>query len=91
MLKPSTSSLAGTNARPWCYLGPESTVSYQKFYQRAKLNSRWVVSNKFWTSSGITAGIDMAAAFVRYLVEQHIGEERAKEVSDAILGATEVT
>ena len=53
--------------------------------------SRWVVSNKFWTSSGVTAGIDMAAAFVRYWVEQHVGAEDAKRISDDILGVTEVT
>lgn len=55
---------------------------------------RWVISNRFWTSSGITAGIDMAAAFVRYWVELHLEEgdrDRAKAVSDEILGVAEVT
>lgn len=55
---------------------------------------RWVVSNRFWTSSGITAGIDMASAFVRYWVELHLQDgdkDKAKEVSDAILGVAEVT
>lgn len=61
---------------------------------------RWVVSGKFWTSSGITAGIDMAAAFVRYWVDLHLlpdqreggdKEKRVKEVSDEILGVAEVT
>jgi hypothetical protein len=49
-----------------------------------------VVSNKFWTSSGVTAGIDMAAAFVRYWVELHIGPEEGKAISDDLLGVTEV-
>lgn len=52
---------------------------------------RWVVSNKFWTASGVTAGIDMAAAFVRYWVEKHVGEAKAKGVADEILGVTEVS
>jgi hypothetical protein len=33
----------------------------------------------------------MAAAFVRYWVEKHIGAEHAKTISDDILGVTEVT
>ena len=53
--------------------------------------SRWVVSNKLWTSSGVTAGIDMSAAFVRYWVQEHVGAEDAKTISDDILGVTEVT
>jgi transcriptional regulator GlxA family with amidase domain len=48
------------------------------------------VSNKYWTSSGITAGIDMAAAFVRYWVELHVGAEEGKAISDDLLGVTEV-
>ena len=49
-----------------------------------------MVSNKFWTSSGVTAGIDMAAAFVRHWIELHVGSEEAKVISDDLLGVTEV-
>ena len=49
-----------------------------------------MVSNRFWTSSGVTAGIDMAAAFVRYWVELHVGPEEGKTISDDLLGVTEV-
>ena len=55
-----------------------------------KLTPRWVVSNKFWTSSGVTAGLDMAAAFVRYWVELHVGADEGKKISDDLLGVTEV-
>jgi hypothetical protein len=51
---------------------------------------RWVISDKFWTASGVTAGIDMASAFLRYLIELQVGKEKAKEVGDSILGVTEV-
>jgi transcriptional regulator GlxA family with amidase domain len=73
-------------------LGSKSKVSYHfsaGYHQADDL--RWVVSNKFWTASGVTAGIDMAAAFVRYWVEKHVGEAKAKGVADEILGVTEVS
>ncbi|KIJ52507.1 hypothetical protein M422DRAFT_58665 [Sphaerobolus stellatus SS14] len=42
--------------------------------------ARWVVDGKFWTSSGVTAGMDMANAFVQHLV----GEEIAKSIRGII-------
>ncbi|KAI5895404.1 class I glutamine amidotransferase-like protein [Schizophyllum commune H4-8] len=38
--------------------------------------ARWVVDGKFWTSSGVTAGMDMANAFVAQLA----GEPAAKTI-----------
>ncbi|KAL1733955.1 class I glutamine amidotransferase-like protein [Schizophyllum commune] len=38
--------------------------------------ARWVVDGKFWTSSGVTAGMDMANAFVAQLA----GEPAAKMI-----------
>lgn len=32
----------------------------------------------------------MAAAFVKYWVELHVGEEEGKRISDDLLGVTEV-
>jgi transcriptional regulator GlxA family with amidase domain len=71
-------------------MGPKSKVSLPVCVRRDKLKGRWVVSNKFWTSSGITAGIDMAAAFLKYWVELHVGPEDGKAISDDLLGVTEV-
>lgn len=71
-------------------MGPKSKVSSPLPSTRDKLKDRWVVSNKFWTSSGVTAGIDMAAAFVRYWIELHVGAEEGKVISDDLLGVTEV-
>lgn len=39
--------------------------------------ARWVVDGKYYTSSGVTAGIDMALAFV----SDEIGHEAAKKIS----------
>ncbi|KAI0072434.1 class I glutamine amidotransferase-like protein [Panus rudis PR-1116 ss-1] len=41
--------------------------------------ARWVVDGKFWTASGVTAGIDMANAFI----EHTMGKDFAKIVRDA--------
>ncbi|KAH8073011.1 class I glutamine amidotransferase-like protein [Cristinia sonorae] len=38
--------------------------------------ARWVVDGNYWTSSGVTAGIDMANAFLTHL----IGEEPANQI-----------
>ena len=38
----------------------------------------------------MTAGIDMAAAFVRHWIELHVGSEEGKVISDDLLGVTEV-
>ncbi|KZP14564.1 class I glutamine amidotransferase-like protein [Athelia psychrophila] len=45
--------------------------------------ARWVVDEKFWTSSGLSAGSDMALAFVEHLT--------SPEISRAIRGNVEVT
>ncbi|KAL1695495.1 class I glutamine amidotransferase-like protein [Schizophyllum commune] len=42
--------------------------------------ARWVVDGKFWTASGVSAGMDMANA----LVKQLIGEEGARLVANDI-------
>jgi putative intracellular protease/amidase len=42
--------------------------------------ARWVVDGKFYTSSGVTAGIDMALGFV----EETIGAETARKISRSI-------
>jgi transcriptional regulator GlxA family with amidase domain len=42
--------------------------------------SRWVVDGKFWTSSGITAGIDMALGFVA----DKIRPEVARKIAGAL-------
>ena len=41
-------------------------------------NARWVVDGKFYTSSGVSAGIDMALAFVRDTEGQEVAEEFAR-------------
>ena len=51
---------------------------------------RWVVDGKFWTSSGVTAGIDMAVAVVQHFISQHIKDEKqAKDTGDTIMGILE--
>ncbi len=42
-----------------------------------KEKARWVADKKFYTSSGISAGIDMSLGFVY----DRFGEEKAKEIS----------
>ncbi|KAJ7652527.1 class I glutamine amidotransferase-like protein [Mycena polygramma] len=37
--------------------------------------ARWVVDGKFWTSSGVTAGSDMALAFVEHLTSAKIARQ----------------
>jgi putative intracellular protease/amidase len=45
-----------------------------------KNKARWVVDGKYYTSSGVTAGIDMALGFV----SDKLGYQAAKTISDAI-------
>jgi transcriptional regulator GlxA family with amidase domain len=45
--------------------------------------ARWVVDGHIWTSSGVTAGSDMAYAFLEHLV--------GHEVANAIRGVVEVS
>jgi len=42
--------------------------------------ARWVRDNKFYTSSGVSAGIDMILGFVA----DKFSEEKAKEIADNI-------
>ncbi|TCD62795.1 hypothetical protein EIP91_006388 [Steccherinum ochraceum] len=42
--------------------------------------ARWVVDGNFWTSSGVTAGIDMTGAFMEHLV----GEDFARKVRNRL-------
>ncbi|KLO14256.1 class I glutamine amidotransferase-like protein [Schizopora paradoxa] len=42
--------------------------------------ARWVVDGNYWTSSGVTAGADMANAFLQHIV----GEETAKQIRGII-------
>lgn len=42
--------------------------------------ARWVAGGKYYTSSGVSAGIDMTLGFVR----DQFGEERAVEIADHI-------
>ncbi|MDR1219358.1 MAG: DJ-1/PfpI family protein [Treponema sp.] len=42
-----------------------------------KYKARWVVDKKYYTSSGISAGIDMSLGFVC----DHFGGEKAKEIA----------
>ena len=39
--------------------------------------ARWVVDGKFWTSSGVSAGIDMALALIAHLTDQRTAENIA--------------
>jgi len=49
--------------------------------QGAKVNwvheARWVVDGKFWTSSGVSAGIDMALALIAHLADLKTAENIA--------------
>ena len=52
----------------------------------------WVHSGKFWTSSGVTAGLDMAAAWLRVYIAEHVLDKaEAKKLGDTLLGVLEVT
>ena len=67
-------------------LNRHSATSNKKAFEWAKSTSdqvnwvkkaRWVVDGKFYTSSGVSAGIDMALGFV----SDQIGETRAREIA----------
>ena len=55
-------------------------VAEQSDHVRWEKKARWVEDGKYWTSSGVTAGMDMAFAIV---ARQH-GRDLAKRVADAI-------
>lgn len=42
--------------------------------------ARWVVDEKYYTSSGISAGIDMALGFIA----DSFGDKRAREIANSI-------
>lgn len=43
-------------------------------------NARYIKDGKFYTSGGVSAGIDMALAFVR----EHFGEQKARQIAKHI-------
>ena len=42
--------------------------------------ARWVVSEKYYTSSGISAGMDMPLGFI----QDQVGQEEARKIADTI-------
>jgi transcriptional regulator GlxA family with amidase domain len=46
-------------------------------YVKWKYKARWVADKKYYTSSGISAGIDMSLGFIR----DQFGEEKALEIA----------
>ncbi|KAL1669668.1 class I glutamine amidotransferase-like protein [Schizophyllum commune] len=51
--------------------------------------ARWVVDGKFWTSSGVSAGMDMANAFVKHLAGPDIAHIIANVIEMRARGADE--
>lgn len=47
---------------------------------RWQRRARWVSDGKFYSSSGVSAGIDMAPCFIR----DRSGEEKAREIADSM-------
>lgn len=43
-------------------------------------SARWVVDGKYYTSSGVSAGIDMALGFIK----DRFGEQEAKDIANHI-------
>jgi len=65
---------ATTNKRAYSWATSQNNeVLWQK-------KARWVIDGKFYTSSGVSAGTDMALAFVA----DKFGVERAREIADRI-------
>jgi transcriptional regulator GlxA family with amidase domain len=63
---------ATSNKRAWQWVTEQSDqVDWIK-------QARWVVDGKFYTSSGVTAGMDMALGFIA----DRQGRDSAKEVAD---------
>ncbi|TYZ67637.1 hypothetical protein PybrP1_012758, partial [[Pythium] brassicae (nom. inval.)] len=42
--------------------------------------ARWVVDGKFWTSSGVSAGLDMGHAFVAALTNEKLADCIARDI-----------
>ncbi|KAL1728799.1 class I glutamine amidotransferase-like protein [Schizophyllum commune] len=51
--------------------------------------ARWVVDGKFWTSSGVSAGMDMANAFVKHLAGPDVAHIIANVIEMRARGADE--
>lgn len=47
---------------------------------RWQRRARWVSDGKYYSSSGVSAGIDMALGFIR----DRSGEEKAREIADSM-------
>ena len=62
---------ATSNKQAWDWVtGIEPAVHWQR-------HARWSVDGKYYTSSGVSAGIDMALAFVA----EHIGQRQAQDIA----------
>ena len=69
-----TGKKATTNKRAYSWATSQNAqVLWQK-------KARWVIDGKFYTSSGVSAGTDMALAFVA----EQFGQQRAQEIADRI-------
>jgi putative intracellular protease/amidase len=69
-----TGKKATTNKRAYSWATSQNNeVLWQK-------KARWVIDGKFYTSSGVSAGTDMALAFVA----DKFGVEKAREIADRI-------
>ncbi|EIN13061.1 class I glutamine amidotransferase-like protein, partial [Punctularia strigosozonata HHB-11173 SS5] len=71
----STGLLDGKRATSNKMLFREIAGAYPKVIWVAK--ARWVVDGKFWTASGITAGLDMAYAFASELLGKEYADKLA--------------
>jgi hypothetical protein len=68
-------SPTGKTVRP--FFGKYRWVKNNGENVKWKYKARWVVDKKYYTSSGISAGIDMSLGFVC----DRFGEEKAKEIA----------
>lgn len=65
---------ATSNKRAWAWVTAQnSLVNWVK-------KARWVVDGKYYTSSGVTAGIDMSLGFIR----DRFNEETANEIASSL-------
>lgn len=63
---------ATTNKRSWAWA---TSFGREVFWQP---RARWVADGKFWTASGVSAGTDMALAFVR----ENFGRTKAQAIAE---------
>lgn len=63
---------ATTNKRSWAWA---TSFGHEVFWQP---RARWVADGKFWTASGVSAGTDMALAFVR----ERCGRQKAAAIAE---------